>query len=204
LDSQTPVRLTLVSASPRRRELLAKLGIPFEVQPSVVAEQWAAPDGCELAEVNARRKVERSSWFGDRSRVLLGADTIVVFEHRLFGKPVGRESAHRMLTALSGRWHEVLTGVCLSGPALETLRRPPVMISTVAVSRVRFRDLSPAHIRSYLDSGEWRGKAGAYAIQDSGRGLVAELDGDFDNVVGLPSSLIHDLLTQHFSHCLFL
>ena len=150
---------------------------------------------------NARRKVERSPLIGDRSRVLIGADTIIACGSLLFGKPVGQESAQRMLLALSGREHEVITGVCISGPAMAD--GPPSMICDAALTRVTFNALSIKDIREYIDSGEWQGKAGAYAIQGQARTFVSALDGDFDNVVGLPIPLINDLLRQNFIHCRF-
>jgi septum formation protein len=203
LDNTIPVRLTLVSASPRRRELLAGLHLPFDVIPSHASERWSASDSRALAILNARRKVEQSELFGDPARVLLGADTLISLRNRVFGKPAGEDSARRMLSVLSNGWHEVITGVCLSGPSAAN---PVVSMITTAidVSRVRFRKLDSKDIEAYIASGEWEGKAGAYAIQESGRDLVAELDGAFDNVVGLPVTLIHDLLRQHFGHCSFL
>ena len=202
MDNLVTVRLTLVSASPRRRELLGKLGLPFDVLPSAAAERWAATDALELAQINARRKVEKSIHYRARDRLLLGADTIIAFDGRIFGKPAGRESAGRMLHALSGRWHEVVTGVCLSGPAVSGLETST--IESAASTRVRFRSLSSSDIEGYLAGGEWNGKAGAYAIQDAGRALVEKLDGDYENVVGLPTELIHELLSRHFRHCRFL
>jgi septum formation protein len=203
LDSLLPVRLTLVSGSPRRRDLLARTGLPFDVEPSGAAEHWALKDAHALAADNARRKVARSPFYGDPSRLLLGADTIVVLNNRVFGKPMGEESARRMLRALSGREHYVITGVFLSGPGPRQLD-PPLEIPASELSKVCFRPLTSVEIDSYLESREWQGKAGAYAIQDTGGGLVASLNGDFDNVVGLPLTLIHELLSQHFAHCRFL
>lgn len=202
MDNLVSVRLTLVSASPRRRELLGKLGLPFEVVPSHAAERWAAPDAVELAQVNARRKVEKSVHFRASDRLLLGADTIIAFDGRVFGKPAGRESAERMLHALSGRPHEVITGVCLSGPAASDIET--ITVESAASSRVHFRSLSSPQIEAYLRTDEWKDKAGAYAIQDAGGALVEKLDGDYENVVGLPTGLIHELLARHFRHCRFL
>ena len=202
MDSLVTVRFTLVSASPRRYELLQRLGIPFDVVPSNAVERWAAADAVELAQINARRKVERSAHHRAPDRLLLGADTLIAFDGRLFGKPAGRESARRMLETLSGRCHEVITGVCVSGPAASS--HEIVTVESAARSHVQFRSLNPSDIESYLRSGEWAGKAGAYAIQDVGRALVEYLDGDYENVVGLPTELIHELLARHFRHCRFL
>jgi len=192
-----------VSASPRRRELLAKLGIPFDVCPSKASELQAAMDGQTLAMMNARLKVERSSFREDRSRVLIGADTVIALDGTQFGKPDDIESARRMLAAMSNRTHEVITGVCISGPA-QSSDGPLIEVQAAATSRVRFRVLDSKHIQDYLDTGEWEGKAGAYAIQERGRDLVAGLEGDLDNVIGFPMVLVNDLLCTHFSHCRFL
>jgi len=198
-----PVRLTLVSASPRRRALLEKLCLPFDIFPSYASERWMAGNPHDLAIGNARRKVERSEYYPDSDRVLLGADTIIAVESCVFGKPVGRDSARRMLESLSNRWHEVITGIYIYGPNKET-DSPGISVDAAASTRVRFRSLSKSDIRGYLDSREWEGKAGAYAIQDAGRELVKEWEGDFDNVVGLPTNLVHDTLIRQFSHCRFL
>lgn len=194
--------MTLVSASPRRRELLAKLDRPFDVLPSHAAERWFALNPASIALLNAHRKVERSECYGEMKRILLGADTIISHDGRVFGKPIGIESARRMLQALSGRWHEVVTGVCICGP--DSTGEKTDGVESAATSRVRFHDLSPGDIESYIRTDEWRGKAGAYAIQGAGGSLVAQLDGDFENVVGLPTGLIHELFARHFSHCRFL
>ena len=193
------VRLTLVSASPRRAELLRRLSVPFDVIPSRAAEHWAGPDASTLAIENARRKVERSSRFGDRSRLLLGADTLLQVNSQLLGKPAGAVSASQMLEKLSGREHEVITGVYITGPS-EAGEGPPIWAEASVSSVVRFHELSRNQIREYIDSGEWRDKAGAYAIQGLGQKFVAHLDGDFDNVVGLPVQVIHDLLIEKFVH----
>lgn len=195
------VRLTLVSASPRRRELLSKLGQPYDVLPSHAAERWLAVNPSELAVSNARRKVERSETFGDMNRVLLGADTIIAFDGRIFGKPAGLESARRMLQDLSGRWHDVITGVFICGPSTG---KKELYVDSAAVTHVRFHHLSADDVEGYLRSDEWRGKAGAYAIQGIAGSFAARLDGDFENVVGLPTGLIYDLLNQRFGHCRFL
>jgi septum formation protein len=201
LDNSSLVRLVLVSASPRRRDLLSRLGLPFDVLPSHAAERWRAQEATELACENARRKVERSELWGNSGNLLLGADTIIRYRHLVFGKPVGEESAKRMLETLSGGVHDVITGICLAGPSPSANDVTHVL---AAVTHVRFHKLVPEQIREYLDTEEWQGKAGAYAIQDRGSALVESVDGDFDNVVGLPVTLIHGLLRQYFSHCRFL
>lgn len=128
---------------------------------------------------------------------------MIDFNGRIFGKPAGIESAQRMLHALAGRQHRVITGFCLSGPPPD-LQAADILFAASSVSAVRFRSLSAGEISAYLAAGEWAGKAGAYAIQETGFRLVEELTGDFDNVVGLPTSLIYESLHKYFSHCRFL
>lgn len=137
---------------------------------------------------NARRKARAA---GARSEATcLGADTEVVLDERVLGKPADAAQAREYLEALSGRTHEVLTGVVVAGPDGER--------SGHARSQVTFRHLDPATIDRYIESGEWRDRAGAYAIQGLGSILVARLEGDFSNVVGLPVPLLIDLAPQLF------
>jgi septum formation protein len=197
------VRLTLISASPRRRELLQTLGVSFDVEPSDAVEFWNAKSPESLAKRNACRKIERSSLYGDRSRILIGADTIVAAEGRVFGKPIGVVSAERMLRFLSNRWHLVITGICLSGPASD-IEESLIQVESASTSRVRFNELSSFQIAEYIQTGEWQGKAGGYAIQGDGGKLVAAYEGDYENIVGLPVTLLQELLSGNFSHCRFL
>jgi septum formation protein len=200
LDESIAVRLTLISASPRREELLRRLGVPFDILPSGASEVWQSRDPGSLAMHNARRKLERSSLYGDRSRVLLSADTIIWTGDGLLGKPVGAESARRMLTRLAGTSHRVYTGVCVQGP---DTREGTIVEAAVAVSSVVFYDLSASEVDAYIGSGEWKDKAGAYAIQGKGGSLVASVEGEYENVVGLPLHLIRDIISQKFVHCRF-
>ena len=154
----------------------------------------------QLAETNSERKVRASPFFLHGDRLLLGADTLIEIDGDVFGKPAGPDSARRMLARLSGREHKVLTGVCLSG--LDKIGKN-VVITTCSESVVTFRSLSPRDINSYLRSGEWQGKAGAYAVQGLAGEFVAKLSGDLDNVIGLPLTSLRGLLRQYFSHCTF-
>lgn len=196
------LRLTLVSASPRRSELLARIGLPFEVLPSHALEEWLADSPEDLARHNAERKVRASTWFGQSDRVLLGADTIVHCDGRILGKPAGRDSAKRMLELLSGRWHDVLTGFCLAGFDCGGAVR--VLHSETVVSRTRFTQLTRADIRDYVKGGEWQGKAGGYAIQGDAGKFVLEFSGDYDNIVGLPTERIRERIATIFSNDRFL
>jgi septum formation protein len=170
LDAEEP--LILASRSPQRRAILEQLGIHFQVEEPDV-EELTAGDPRWLVAENARRKV--SAVAGHR---VLGVDTAVVLDGRAFGKPGDRPEAERFLRRLSGRTHEVMSGI-----ALRTGREER---SEIAVTRVRFRRLTPDDIDWYLATGEWRERAGGYAIQARGAALVQEIEGDYWNVVGLP------------------
>jgi septum formation protein len=143
---------------------------------------------------NARRKARAGLVDANPGTVVLGADTEVVLEGRVLGKPGDEGQARALLEALSGRAHEVLTGVVLLGPGeAEVPER-----SGIARSTVTFRDLDTATLELYLDSCEWRGRAGSYAIQGLGSILIERLEGDFSNVVGLPVPLLLDLAPELF------
>ena len=166
--------LTLASRSPRRRELLASLGLALEVLPADTDE---TPQQGERAPDYVRR-LAREKARAVRGETVLGADTVVALGETLLGKPRDAEEACRMLRALSGRAHEVLTGVCGRRGAQE---------ETLAVrSVVRFAELSEAQIAWYVATGEPLDKAGAYAIQGRGGAFVAGVEGSYSNVIGLP------------------
>ena len=181
-------RLVLASASPRRRALLEEMGLRFEVVPSEVDE--SLPSGSEpggIAEGLALRKA-RAVAEGLRDALVLGADTLVVAGSRILGKPRDRAEAREFLRLLSGTTHRVITGVAL----LEAPDGEPGVGHEV--TRVTMRSLAGAEIEAYLDSAEWEGKAGAYAIQESGDRFVVRLEGSRSNVVGLPVELVRRLL----------
>lgn len=171
-----PPALILASRSPQRRAILEQLGIPFSVVVPGVDELEQGPAD-EVAVVNARRKAEAVAALHPDALVL-GADTVVCLEGMLYGKPSGAEEAGEMLRALSGHRHEVIGGLCLTGGGRT--------LTIAARTAVRFRKLSEELIGWYVESGEWRERAGGYAIQGRGAALVAEIDGDYLNVVGLP------------------
>lgn len=179
----------LASASPRRVELLRKLGVDFEVVPSDVPEQW--PPGTPREAVTALALTKAQS-VGRRleGAVVLGADTVVVLENRRFGKPESPEEAGWMLRQLRGREHEVITGVALvEAPSGRHA-------ATSVVTRVLMREYAEAEIDAYVQSGEPFDKAGAYAVQAGGGALVAKVDGCYTNVVGLPLSTTRRLLME--------
>jgi len=185
-------RLILASASPRRRELLTNAGFEFEIVPSEIEEPGAsgAPPGA-FAERVAQLKAETvaRTFASTYKAVVLGADTIVVARGELLGKPHSPEEARAMLEKLSGRAHEVITGVALVGPG----GRCAVAHETTLV---QFRELSAEEIAAYVASGEPLDKAGAYAIQGRASRFVTRIEGCYFNVMGLPVALVDRLLRQ--------
>jgi septum formation protein len=160
------------------------LGIPFEVRPADVEElENGLPD--EVALQNARRKAEAISAGGEGDELVLGVDTVVALEDRMYGKPSDAADARETLATLSGRTHVVIGGLCLIGP--DGTR------TAVARTEVEFRALDAAMLDWYLDTGEWRDRAGAYAIQGKGAALVKRIEGDYLNVVGLPVGALLEL-----------
>ena len=180
-----PQRLTLASRSPQRRAILEQLGVEFEISPAGVEELTAGDPEAVVLE-NARRKAEAVE-----GELVLGADTEVALGGRLFGKPADEAAAREMLTALRDRTHVVWGGL--------VVRADGEVRSAVASTGVRFRSFSEAELDWYLESGEWRERAGGYAIQGRGAALIAGVEGDYLNVVGLSVitllELLPDLLT---------
>ena len=186
-------RLILASGSPRRRELLRNAGFTFEVIPPEVAED--NPDNEAPAMLVERLALDKAEAVAGRFHrqdnvVVLGADTVVVVDSTLLGKPASPAEARQMLQRLSGRTHEVITGVALVEP--ETARR------TVAheTTRVFFRPLEPQEMENYVATGEPLDKAGAYAIQGGASRFVTRVEGCYFNVMGLPVALVDRLLRE--------
>ncbi len=186
-------RLILASGSPRRRELLRNAGFIFEVIPPEVAED--NPDNDAPAKLVERLALDKAEAVAGRFRrqdnvVVLGADTVVVVDSTLLGKPASPAEARQMLQRLSDRTHEVITGVALVEP--ETARR------TVAheTTRVFFRPLEPQEMEDYVATGEPLDKAGAYAIQGGASRFVTRVEGCYFNVMGLPVALVDRLLRE--------
>jgi nucleoside triphosphate pyrophosphatase len=196
------VRLVLASASPRRAELLRAAGFEFEVLPTNVDER--VRDGEAPAQYVRRLAAEKSSAvsraarpFDGRDRgaesralpvVILAADTTVVVDGDILGKPRDDDEVAAMLRRLSGRWHEVLTGISLRSGAAEAGR--------VETTRVLFASLGAADIEWYIQSEEGRDKAGAYAIQGLASRFIPRIEGSYSNVVGLPISAVVELLPE--------
>ncbi|MCM2131093.1 Maf family protein [Larsenimonas rhizosphaerae] len=174
----TSTRLWLASASPRRRELLASIGIMAEGQ-GVDIDETPRPDEAPLALV-ARLAEEkaRAGHAGHPERVVLGSDTVVVVDNTILGKPADRDDFIATMQRLSGRRHQVMTGVCVIGPA-------GVLTDTV-VTEVQFRTLTPDEPAAYWETGEPQDKAGGYAVQGLGAVFVTRLEGSYSAVVGLP------------------
>ena len=174
--------LVLASVSPQRRAILEQLGVPFEVVPPRLRGVAAA--------------IRSSSRRGRRARStvaiapVLGVDTEVVVDGEALGKPADAGAAEAMLERLSGRTHEVVSGLCLRTSAWEELHSETTLVT--------FRALTPRDLAHYVGSGEWEGRAGGYAIQGLGASLVERIEGDYLNVVGLPAALLVRLLSQRF------
>ena len=194
--------LVLASASPRRQELLRAAGIATTVQPTNIPE---VPKDGEAPKVFAERLAREKAWavFKDRPNdFVLGADTIVVVDGQILGKPLNRADAERMLRLLSGRTHEVTTAVCVMGP--KSGNHPPSTAKIESAlgdtrsetTRVVMNKLQDEEIRAYVATGEPMDKAGAYAIQGIASRWIPRIEGDYSNVVGLPIALVYRMLKE--------
>ncbi len=183
-------KIILASNSPRRRELLEQIGLAFTVSPADVDERLLPGEGAEPYALRVALDKARLAAGRAGQGVVIAADTIVVLGDTVLGKPADGRDAERMLTLLSGRMHRVITGLAIIDAATGMTR------TASATTSVWFRNLSPAEISSYVASGEPLDKAGAYGIQEKGALLVNKIDGCYFNVVGLPLSLLGDLLRE--------
>ncbi len=194
--------LVLASASPRRQELLRAAGIAITVQPTNIPE---VPKDGEAPKAFAERLAREKAWavFRDRPNdLVLGADTIVVVDKQILGKPLNPADAERMLHLLSGRTHEVTTAVCLMGS--KSGNQPPPMVKIESAlsdtrsetTRVVMNALQDEEIRAYVATGEPMDKAGAYAIQGIASRWIPRIEGDYFNVVGLPIALVYRMLKE--------
>ena len=174
--------LILASTSPQRRAILEQLRIPFDV---------VAPDYAEHGDDPVEHAAGKARSVDGREHPVLGVDTVVVCDGAVLGKPDNVGDAERMLELLSGRTHDVVSGLCLRTPAWEELQSD--------VTRVTFRSLTPRDIATYVAAAEWEGRAGSYAIQGFGANLVEGIEGDYLNVVGLPAALLVRLLAERFA-----
>ncbi|HEU4977245.1 MAG TPA: Maf family protein [Baekduia sp.] len=180
-----PDKLVLASGSPQRRAILGGLGLDFEVRPADVAEEDEGAPRAVAAE-NALRKALAAARAGtDAGELIIGCDTLVATELEIWGKPPNEAAARETLRRLSGRTHEVVSGLALV--------RDGDVRSATEVTEVTFRELDEATIAWYLGCGEWEGRAGGYAIQGRGAALVRRVEGDYLNVVGLPVAALLEL-----------
>jgi len=190
-DAPPSPPLLLASTSPQRRAILEQLHIPFDV----VAPNYdeATPEDADPLQVvreHARRKAHSVADIAD-DRPVVGVDTAVVLNGRIFGKPANAAEAEQMLEELSGKTHVVVSGLCLLTPGWEDIEHE--------ATQVAFRELTARELGTYVATGEWEGRAGAYAIQGRGASLVRFIEGDYLNVVGLPVALLVRLLAERFS-----
>lgn len=185
--------LILASESPRRKQLLSEAGFSFDVVPVKVSE---IPDKnlnvndqiLDIARRKARAALAHLKACRNEPFIVLSADTEVIFGNAPLGKPQNREDAYRILKLLSGKPHQVITAVCIIDSENEN------ELSQSETTNIHFRTLSDEEIWTYIDTGEPMDKAGAYGIQGEGRKLLERFEGPFDNVVGLPVTLVKELL----------
>jgi len=190
-DAPPAPPLLLASTSPRRTAILEQLGIPFDVvAPRYDEQPVQGVDAVDLVRMHAQEKARSvADEAGDRP--VLAVDTDVVLDGRIYGKPQDATDAEVMLEELSGATHLVVSGLALITPGWEIVEHES--------TRVTFRTLTPRDLAAYVATGEWEGRAGAYAIQGRGAALVRRIEGDYLNVVGLPAALLVRLLAEHFA-----
>ena len=181
--------LVLASRSPQRRAILKQLGIPFDVVLPEFEETREGADPAETVRENARGKARSVAGVAGE-RPVLGVDTEVVLGGRVFGKAETPTEAEAMLETLAGQTHQVVSGLCLLTGAWEEVGHE--------VTRVTFRELDARDLAAYVGTGEWEGRAGAYAVQGRGAALVERIEGDYLSVVGLPAAPLVRILANRF------
>ena len=192
------MKIILASASPRRKEILENASVKFEVMASSIEELTL--DGESPCQMVMRLAFEKGMDIASRQKndLIISADTIVVIDNTVLGKPENEIEARKMITSLSGRTHQVITGISLIN--LDNNKK----IIDYVISNVKFKNLSEEDINDYIRTKESLDKAGAYGIQGYGALLVDEIQGDYFNIVGLPISRLSDLLKKHFNINLFM
>lgn len=191
---RAPLSLVLASGSPQRRALLEQLGVPFTVRVSDAEELEQGDDPALVAVENARRKAWAVRAPGAPEAVL-GCDTIVVLDGVIYGKPADASAARETLAALSARTHEVLSGVAV---LLADQQSGFILRTAVARTSVTFRTIGGDLLDWYVGTEEWRGRSGGYAIQGAGAKLAVAVDGEAENVVGLPLGTLRSLCPELF------
>ena len=183
--------LILASGSPQRRAILERLGVAFTVRATDV-EELSEGDPVEVARDNALRKA-RAALRPGAAEAVLGCDTLVTLDGVIYGKPPDESAARVTLTALGGRTHEVISGI-----ALLLTDGGPGVAERVAIARTRvtFGPIDEQLLDWYVGTEEWRGRSGGYAIQGAGQRLARKIDGEVENVVGLPVAALHDIYPE--------
>jgi septum formation protein len=187
--------LILASGSPQRRAILERLGVAFTVRVTDV-EELSEGDPVEVARENALRKA-RAALRPGAAEAVLGCDTLVTLDGVIYGKPSDETAARATLTALGGHTHEVISGIALllTDEGAETAERV-----AVARTRVTFAPIDEELLDWYVGTGEWRGRSGGYAIQGAGQKLAQKIDGEIENVVGLPVIALRDIYPELFAN----
>ena len=183
------MRIILASGSPRRKEILSKLNLDFEVIPANIDEEIFNEDPIITARYLAKQKA-KSVWIKNKYALVLGSDTVVYFKGKILGKPKDEDEAFRMLKNLSGKWHTVITAVSFFSYGKK--------LTIHDIARVKFRNLSDKEIWDYIKSGEPMDKAGAYGIQEFGATVVEKIHGNFYTVMGLPIVKVYKVLKEIF------
>lgn len=188
-------RIILASGSPRRRELLEQIGLEFEVIPAAGEEKVTKQDAAEAVEELSRQKAEEVAGRIEDSRaVILGADTVVCLDGRIMGKPKNREDARFMIGQIQGRSHSVFTGVTV---LVKESEKEIICHTFSCETKVHVYPMQKQEIEDYLDTGEAMDKAGAYGIQGRFAAWVSSIEGDYNNVVGLPVSAVWQVLKKY-------
>jgi septum formation protein len=183
-------KIILASSSPRRKELLEKVGLKFEIEPSDLEE--IVPTGVDPHELVLKMSLKKAETVAAKHRnaIIIAADTIGVIDGQIIGKPHTEYQARKMLQTISGKTHTVITGLTIIDT--ETNQR----FSTTVDTNVHIKKLTPSEIRNYVETGEPLDKAGAYAIQGLGAVIVERIEGDYYNVVGLPLAVLVEALKE--------
>jgi septum formation protein len=190
--------LVLASASPRRQELLRNAGIEFTVHPAHISEIPLKGESAKSCAERLAREKASAIAREHPGELVLGADTVVVVEGEILGKPAGANDATRMLQLLSGKTHEVITGVCLTRQRGDKQSSTPDFVDVRSESTlVTMGPLTESDIEAYIETAEPMDKAGAYAIQGIASRWISRIEGDYFNVVGLPVSLVYRMLREH-------